>query len=107
MHIAFNIKRSVGLLVTTYVVCERLSVMHKQARLPEFFDQILQNTPVMEFGSRTSPPQLKFFPESKSDLTQKPPPENRNSFQSPNLTLPRTPPPLKIENSNFLSGVQI
>ena len=35
--------------------------MHQQARLPEFFDQILQNTPVLGFGSRTLPPlQLKF-----------------------------------------------
>ena len=37
------------LLVSTYVVCERLSVMHRQARLPEIFDQIAQNTPVLEF----------------------------------------------------------
>ena len=48
------------LLVSTYVVCERLSVMHQQARLPkhmlpEIFDQILQNTPVLGFGSRTPP----------------------------------------------------
>ena len=44
------------LLVSTYVVCERLSVMYKQARLPEIFDQILKNTPALEFGSRTPPP---------------------------------------------------
>ena len=40
----------------TYVVCERLSVMHQQAKLPEIFDQIPQNTPVLGFGSRTPPP---------------------------------------------------
>ena len=34
------------LLVSTYAVCERLCVMHRQARLPEIFDQIAQNTPV-------------------------------------------------------------
>ena len=45
-----------GFLVSTYVVCERLSVMQRQARLPEFFDQIAQNTPVLEFGSRTPSP---------------------------------------------------
>ena len=33
--------------------------MHQQARLPENFDQILQNTPVLQFGSRTPPPQIK------------------------------------------------
>ena len=32
-------------LVSTCVVCERLSVMHQPARLPENFDHILQNTP--------------------------------------------------------------
>ena len=30
--------------------------MHKQARLPEIFDQIAQNTPVLEFGSEHPPP---------------------------------------------------
>ena len=32
--------------------------MHQPARFPEIFDQILQNTPVLEFGSR-HPPQMK------------------------------------------------
>ena len=31
-------------LVSIYVVCERLSVMQRQTRLPEFLDQIAQNT---------------------------------------------------------------
>ena len=39
--------------------CERLSVMHKQARLPNIFDQIAQNTPVLEFGSRIPPPKIE------------------------------------------------
>ena len=41
--------------------------MHKQARLPEIFDQILQNTPVLETPppplwvlTFQNPPQLKF-----------------------------------------------
>ena len=34
-----------------YIVCERLSVMHRQARLPEIFEQIVQNTPILEFGN--------------------------------------------------------
>ena len=90
-------KMSDCLLVSTYVVCERLSVMHQPARLPEFFDQILQNTPVLEFGSRTPPPKkLKLFPEFKCELTQNTPPmKNSNflSFLSSNLSLPRTTPP--------------
>ena len=65
--------------------------MYQPARLPEIFDQILQNTPVLEFGSRTHPWKLKLFPESKSELTQN--------------TLPLPPP--KMKNSNFLSWVQI
>ena len=57
--------------------CERLSVMHQQAKLPEIFDQILQNTPVLGFGSTATPPENKILPrESKSDLTQNTPPEN-------------------------------
>ena len=36
--------------------CERLSVTQRPARLPEFVDQIAQNTPVLEFGSRIPPP---------------------------------------------------
>ena len=43
-------------LVSTYVVCERLSVMQRQARLPEIFDQIAQFTPKLEFGFRMPPP---------------------------------------------------
>ena len=66
------------LLVSTYVVCERLSVMHQPARFPENFDQILQNTPVTEFGSRTPPPL-----------------ENSNCSQSPSLALPKKPTPPK------------
>ena len=34
-------------LVSTYVVCERLSVMHEPAGLVEILVQILQNTPIL------------------------------------------------------------
>ena len=84
--------------------CERLSVLHKQTRLPEIFDEILNNnTPVLEFGSKTPPSNwnwggvfcflilfssfLIFFPESKFHLTQ-------------------NTPCKKIENTNFLSRFQ-
>ena len=57
--------------------------MQRPARLPEFFDQIAQNIPVLEFGSRP------------------PPPENLNLGRSWHLgfDFPEhpPPPPLKIE----------
>ena len=34
-------------LVSTYVVCERLSVMHEPAGVVEIFVQILQLTPIL------------------------------------------------------------
>ena len=37
------------LLVSTYVVCERLSVMHEPAGVVEILVQILQNTPILKF----------------------------------------------------------
>ena len=63
--------------------------MHQQAKLPEIFDQIPKNTQVFwDLVPEHPPPkEMKFFPESKSDLIQNPPP--------------------KIENSNFLSRLQI
>ena len=72
--------------------CERLSVMHQPARLPENFDQILQNTPVLEFGSRTPSPkswvQVWAYPEHPH-----PPKWKTLTFLRSNLSLPRTPPP--------------
>ena len=49
--------RTARLLVSTYVVCERLSVMQRQARLPEFFDQIAQNTLFWNLVQNTPPPE--------------------------------------------------
>ena len=37
----------VDLLVSTYVVCERLSVIHEPAGVVENLVQILQNTPIL------------------------------------------------------------
>ena len=55
-----------GFLVSTYVVCERLSVMHQPARLPENFDQILQITPPPPFWNSVPedcpPPKIKIVP---------------------------------------------
>ena len=86
-------------LVSTYVVCERLSVMQQPARLPENFDQILAEHPCSGIWYRIPPasPEMKnsnflswlqiwaytehppppwkwktltFFPEFRSELTQ-------------------------------------
>ena len=43
-------------LVSTYVVCERLSVMHQPARLPENFDQISPKHPCSGISFQNSPP---------------------------------------------------
>ena len=40
-------ERDSRLLVSTYVVCERLSVMHEPAGVVENLVQILQNTPIL------------------------------------------------------------
>ena len=90
--------------------------MRKQARLPEIFDQILNNTPVLEFGSRTPPPQNWNSSQSPSLTLPRTSPESRTppqienswfSFQSPNLTLPQNIPPPKLKTLDFLSRVQI
>ena len=44
------------LLVSTYVVCERLSVMHEPAGVVEILVQTLRNTPYSEVGSEYTPP---------------------------------------------------
>ena len=80
--------------------------MHKQARLPEIFDQILNNTPVPEFGSRTplSLPEIETLPRVQVQPYPEYPPQIENSnflsrFQ--NWPYPEHPP--SIENSNFQS----
>ena len=61
--------------------------MHQPAMLPENFDQIPQNTPVLEFGSR-SPPQLKIVPRVQIwAYPEQPPTPHRHP---------------KMKNSNFL-----
>ena len=43
-------------LVSTYVVCERLSVMHEPAGVVEILVLILQNTPYSEIQFQNTPP---------------------------------------------------
>ena len=48
------------LLVSTYVVCERLSVMHEPAGVVEILVQILQNTrSILKYSFRIPPPPPK------------------------------------------------
>ena len=74
-------------LVSTYVVCERLSVMHEPAGVVEILVQILQNTPILKYSFRIAPP----------------PPKNENCQRSWHFDFsvseypPPLPPPLKIE----------
>ena len=64
-------------LVSTYVVCERLSVMHEPAGVVEILVQILQNTPYSEIQFQNTPP----------------PPENENSQRVQVREFQNTPPP--------------
>ena len=70
------------LLVSTYVVCERLSVMHEPAGVVEILVQILQNTPILKYSFRIPPPPKMKIVRDLGTLTFQ--------FQNP-------PPPKKIE----------
>ena len=94
------------LLVSTYVVCERLSVMHEPAVVVEILVQILQNTLYSEkqFQNTPPPPKVKILRDSKSESFRiPPPPENWNlarswHFKTFSFRIPTTPPPpQKIE----------
>ena len=64
-------------LVSTYVVCERLSVMHEPAGVVENLVQILQNTPILKY--RIPPPENENCQRSwhfDFSVSEYPPPEN-------------------------------
>ena len=61
-------------LVSTYVVCERLSMMHEPAGVVEILIQILQNTPYSEIQFQNTPPRMKIVREPKSESFRIPPP---------------------------------
>ena len=52
-----------SLLVSTYVVCERLSVMHEPAGVVENLVQILQFTPILQYRIPPPPPGNKKLSE--------------------------------------------
>ena len=75
-------------LVSTYVVCERLSVMHEPAGVVEILVQILQNTPILKYSFRI------------------PPPENENcqrSWHFVTFQFQNTPPPRKLKFRQILA----
>ena len=51
-----NLVHTCGLLVSTYIVCERLSVMHEPAGVVENLVQNPQNTPYSEVQFQNTPP---------------------------------------------------
>ena len=71
-----------GLLVSTHVVCERLSVMHEPAGVVENLVQILQFTPILQYRIPPPPPKMKIV-RNLGTLT----------FQ---LQIPPSPPKIEI-----------
>ena len=97
-------------LVSTYVVCERLSVMHEPAGVVENLVQILQFTPILQY--RIPPPRklklrqiLALCDFSSADYP--PPPENWNLGRSWNFVIFQVqitpPPPRKWKLSEILA----
>ena len=90
-------------LVSTYVVCERLSVMHEPAGVVEILVQILQNTPILKYSFLKLSEILALW--LFSFRIHPPPPENWNlgrswhfkTFQFHNPPTHPPPPPNKIE----------
>ena len=76
------------LLVSTYVVCERLSVMHEPAGVVEILVQILQNTVILKYSFRIPPlPKMKIVRDLGTftfqfQNTPPPSPENENCQRS-------------------------
>ena len=74
------------LLVSTYIVCERLSVMHEPAGVVENLVQILQFTPILQYRIPPPPPEMKIV-RNLGTLTFQlqntpPPPGNENCQKS-------------------------
>ena len=92
--IIFNNFVSGALLVSTYVVCERLSVMHESAGVVEILVQILPEYPL--FWSTVSeypPPQKWKLSESKSESFRIPPLKMKivRESKSESFRIPPTP----------------
>ena len=98
-------------LVSTYVVCERLSVMHEPAGVVEILVQILQNTPILKYSFRIPPPPSKMkIVRDLGTLTfqfQNTPPPNENCQRSWHFDFSVSeyppPPPQKWKLSEILA----
>ena len=80
------------LLVSTYIVCERLSVMHEPAGVVEILVQILPEYPYSELGTEYPPPQWKLS-ESPNPRVSEYPPQNENCQRVQIWEFQNTPPP--------------
>ena len=87
-------------LVSTYVVCERLSVMHEPAGVVENLVQILQNTPILKY--RIPPPPENWNCQRSwhfdFSVAEYPPPQNENCQRSWHFdfSVAEYPPKMKI-----------
>ena len=107
-------KLNVYWLVSTYVVCERLSVMHKQVcvRIPQTVNLCPNSpeSPFLEFQTREPPPQWKTsdLRWPKFTLWNTPPPKWKTSdLRWPKFT-PEYPPKMKnfrFEMTKVYSGI--
>ena len=112
-----NCQRQTGVsciwLVSTYVVCERLSVMHEPAGVVEILVQNPQNTPYSEVQFQNTPPKWKLsqspyprvseYPPSKMKIVRESksesfriPPQNENCHRVQIWEFQNTPTPMKI-----------
>ena len=91
--LAFTLQMiSYYLLVSTYIVCERLSVMHEPAGVVEILVQILQFTPILNLVQNTPPlKKIKIVTESKSKSFRIPP-QNENCHRVQVREFQNTPP---------------
>ena len=78
-------------LVSTYVVCERLSVMHEPAGVVEILVQILPEYPYSELGTEYSPPPWKLSKSPNLRVSETPPP-NENCQRVQIWEFQNTPP---------------
>ena len=91
------------LLVSTYVVCERLSVMHEPAGVVEILVQIQGEYPYSEI--QNTPLQMKIVRESKSEYYRIPP--QMKIVRESKCESFRIPPQMKIVRESKCESFRI